>query len=218
MKTKQTLSPEAVSLIMTLLKDESSAYKIQYQLRNQLKEKVSRKIIDSFKAENFEEKKDAPIKHSAKTKKVFKHTGSTIINEFLERAKEGEDVSSIQAVLEHAVYVDSLRRYVAQDEGLESLDIKDVIKITNDYRRLQINSAKASINQNDNEKLSATLAVKLIELVESIFSCNKKLLEEFKNARPSLIKKIKMLVSQDDIPEIEILQKLNEKARGVSSK
>ncbi len=203
-KKELRLSKTVIEIIKKGLVNGKTGRQIQGQIRRELKEKVTLKVIESFK-------RAKPIPSDAKRIFPYKQSGAEIVGEFLKGAKEGQDVSHLQAALEHAVYVDSLRRYAMQEEGLESLDIKDVIKITNDYRKLNISSLRAVKGEPSSEKLSSALALKLIELVENELSTSETLALEFKSKKQSIVKKFKGLIDEKELPEIEFMQELHKK-------
>ncbi|MFQ5432928.1 MAG: hypothetical protein ACE5EN_10530, partial [Nitrospinota bacterium] len=80
------LSPEAEALISDGMRAGHTVHKIQRDLRNKLGEKISLKTLS--------QKKDSHDRQVG-TKKLFKKKGADIVRKFLEKAKEGGDVSDL---------------------------------------------------------------------------------------------------------------------------
>lgn len=195
----QEVSSEAHSMIESGLASRKSIFKIQRSLREELGERVPRKIISKLKDAR---KKRLDEKH------LFKKTGAKLVGEFLEKAREGEDVSHLQSVLEHAVYIDCLNRYSTDTEAFNDWSLKDVIKVSNDYKKMRSKGEQG-------EKLSGVLAAKLFDLVRSIFLGDAKLEKIFKQKNGNFKKEIENLVAGEsfgsELEELEAMQSLYEK-------
>ncbi len=204
-------SAKAVGIIRAGFRAKKTDCQIQRQVRIKSGESVKRKVIANMRHSGTEISPQA-----VNAKRVLKKTGADIVREFLEGVREGEDVSTLQAVLEHAVYIDCLRRYASRKNGVARLDVKDIIKITNDYRKLHISSVRAGVADSAREKVSARFVMELLDIVEAGLKDTPSLAAHFRNRKPALVGRLKSLLDREEEPEIELLQKLNEKhpARG----
>jgi len=204
-------SPRAVKIIRAGFRAKKNDFQIQRQVRIEIGESVKRTAIAGLRHGGKEISPQA-----VNAKRFLKKTGADIVREFLEGIREGEDVSTLQAVLEHAVYIDCLRRYASRKNGVALLDVKEIIKITNDYRKLHISSARAGVAGSARGKVSARFVMELLEIVEAGLADSPSLTAHFRDRKPALIDRLKSLLGRDEEPEIELLQKLNEKnpARG----
>lgn len=195
----QDISSEALEMIDAGFASRKSVFMIQGRLREKLGEKIPRKRI--------EELKDARRKRVNK-KLLFKNTGAKLVGEFLEKAIEGEDVSHLQSVLEHAVYIDCLNRYSTETDAFSDWELKDVIKVANDYKKMRVKGGPG-------EKISGALAAKLFDLVRTVFLRDKDLEKVFEQKGKSFLKKLERLVEDDslrgELEDIEAMQALYEK-------
>ena len=193
------VSAEARSMIDAGFASRRSVFKIQTALREKLGEKVSRKQIEELKAAS---------KNRVNKNLLFKKTGADLVSEFLEKAKDGEDVSHLQSVLEHAVYIDCLNRYSTDTEAFSDWDLKDVIKVANDYKKLRTKGEQG-------ERFSGALAAKLFDLVRSTFLSDVGLERVFEEKKESFLKEIEHLVADEsfrsELDDLETMQALYEK-------
>jgi hypothetical protein len=197
--TPQEVSSDAHSMIDAGFASRKSVFEIQRSLSEKLGEKVTRKRI--------EELKDARKKKVNK-KLLFKKTGAELVKEFLEKVKEGEDVSHLQSVMEHAVYIDCLNRYSTDTEAFKDWSLKDVIKVANDYKKMQAKGEQG-------EKLSGALAAKLFDLVRSVFLRDAELKRVFEKKEKSFLQKLERHVADDsmgsELEDMDAMQALYEK-------
>lgn len=97
-------------------------------------------------------------------KRHFKRKGADMVADFLAQAKGGEDVTELQSVLSHAVYLDLLRRYAdADDHGLEELPVKEWLKLAGDFQKIRLASLKAGVK--GHKGLTAPRALELIDTI-----------------------------------------------------
>ena len=202
----ETVSPEAEVLIADGLRAGRTPRQIQTLIRKKLEEKVTLKTI-SQKRENHQSRID--------TKKLFKKKGADIVRKFLEKAKEGGDISDQQAVLEQAVYFDCLRRYAAdEDNFLQDVNTKDLLKITHDYQKAKLRQLAGASN-GAKFAFSPVHAIELLGIVEESFSDSPELKEAFASRRDNLMKKIKPLFNAEDFEaasdDYEAMQRIRAK-------
>lgn len=202
------VSPEAEAVIAEGLRAAHTPHKIQRRVRKDFGEKITLKAI-ALKKENHE--------REIGTKKQFKKKGADIVRRFLEKAKEGGDVSDLQAVLEQAVYFDCLRRYAADEDGfLKNVNSKDLLKITHDYQkaRLQKLGAKPD-SKNSKLPFSPAHAIQLLGIVEESLSDSPDLKAAFAGRREGLMKKIKPMFNREEFEaaaeDCETMQRIREK-------
>jgi len=191
-------SREATEIITRGIEGGKSKQQIQKLIKDELGEKLTQKQIDEFMKGK---------KQKVSRSLLFKNSGAHIVREFLEKIKEGEDVSHIQAVLEHAVYVDCLNRYSVEEDAFSDWDIKDVIKVTNDYKKMRLKSSAG-------EKLSGALAAQLIHLIRGEFTRNSTLKKAYQVSEAALFGKLEKLVVEDslkdELAELDYMQNLYE--------
>ncbi|MDH5543005.1 MAG: hypothetical protein OEY64_08595 [Nitrospinota bacterium] len=196
--TAAEISPEAKEIISRGIEDGKNAIQIQNSIRKSLNRTIPQKQITEYMQGKGEK---------VSRNLLFKNSGAQIVREFLEKIKVGEDVSHIQAVLEHAVYVDCLNRYSIEEDAFGDWDIKDVIKVTNDYKKMRLKSTTG-------EKLSGALAAKIIQLVRMELANDASLKKAYAKCEKSLIQKFEKLVAEeglkDDLAELEQMQALYE--------
>jgi len=200
------VSPEAEILIADSLRAGLSPRQIQRRLREELEEKITLKTI-SQKKENHDKQ--------IGTKKHFKKKGADIVRKFLEKAKEGDDVSDLQAVLEQAVYFDCLRRYAAdEDNFLQDVNAKDLLKITHDYQKARLRQL-ATVSNGSRFSFSPVHAIELLGIVEESFSDDPELKKAFAARKDKVMKKIKPLFNAEDFEaagdDYEAMQKIRQK-------
>lgn len=202
------MSPAAQALIAEGVRAGHTTYKIQRKLRVELKEKISLKTL-AQKKENFE--------RQVGTKKLFKKKGADMVRNFLEKAKDGGDVSDLQAVLEQAVYFDCLRRYAAdEDNFLMDVNTKELLKITHDYQKARLRQLVSPKTLNGGKYgFSPVHAIELLSIVEETFADLPELKKVFASRREAVMEKIKPLFNKDDFEaaseDFRAMQKIREK-------
>jgi len=203
----RTVSPEAEVLIADGLRAGHTPRTIQTRIRKKLEEKITLKTI-SQKKENHD--------RQVGTKKLFKQKGADIVRKFLEKAKEGGDVSDLQAALEQAVYRDCLRRYAAEEDNfLQDVNTKELLKITHDYQKARLRAASANSSNGARFTFSPVHAIELLGIVEESLSDSPELKTAFASRRETLMKKIKPLFNREDFEaasdDYDAMQKIREK-------
>ena len=207
LKSRARLSPAGEALVAEGVQAGHTIHKIQRKLRVELKEKISLKTL-AQKKENHQRK--------IGTKKLFKKKGADMVRNFLEKAKEGGDVSDLQAVLEQAVYFDCLRRYAAdEDNFLQDVNTKELLKITHDYQKARLRQASASSSNGAKSAFSPVHAIELLGIVEESLADIPELKSAFLKRRESVMEKIKPLFNPEEFKaaseDYEALQKIREK-------
>ena len=201
-------SPAAEAIISDGVRAGHTIHKIQRKLREELKEKISLKTLA--------QKKEGHDKQIG-TKKLFKKKGADIVRKFLDRAKEGGDVSDLQAVLEQAVYFDCLRRYASdEDNFLQEVNTKELLKITHDYQKARLRQLVSPKALNGGKfAFSPVHAIELLSVVEETLSDLPELKRAFASRRESVMEKIKPLFNKDDFEaaseDFRAMQKIREK-------
>jgi len=206
-KNADLLSPEAETLVAEGVRAGDTPHKIQRKLRKELGKKITLKTLSQKK-----EIHDRQIG----TKKLFKKKGADIVRKFLDTAKEGGDVSDLQAVLEQAVYFDCLRRYAAdEDNFLQDVNTKELLKITLDYQKAKLRTVSANSSNGAKFAFSPVHAIELLGIVEESLSDSPELKRAFASRKDNVMKKIKPLFNAEDFEaasdDYEAMQKIREK-------
>ena len=151
------------------------------------------------------------------TKILFKKKGADMVRKFLDTAKEGGDISDLQAVLEQAVYFDCLRRYAAdEDNFLMDVNTKELLKITHEYQKVRLRQSLSTSSSNgDRFGFSPVHAIELLSVVEETLSDLPELKKAFASRRESVMEKIKPLFNKEDFEsaseDFQAMQKIREK-------
>lgn len=204
-RAENKISPQVRVMMDEGLSGRLTVRQIQTRIRKNMGEKITLREI-TMRKEEYE--------HGVGKKKFFKQKGADMVCKFLEGAKEGADVSDLQAVLEQAVYFDCLRRYANDEDGfLESINTKDLLKITSDYQKLRLK--RATGDGGNGIKVSAVSSLNLLDAVEESFSNDPELKKAFASRKPLLIEKMKTLFGKGEFDtakeDYETMQKIVEK-------
>ncbi len=103
---------------------------------------------------------DVAIKSEAKKE------GSRMVQEFLQKALDGNDVDDMAAALENAIYRDILRRYADAGDALVSMTMEQVLKMEMTYRASRLTQKKRATDMKEPgqvAKLSARICMEMID-------------------------------------------------------
>jgi len=204
-RVENKISQQVRIMVDEGLSTKLSVRRIQARIRKNMGEKITLREITLRKDE---------YEHGVGRKKFFKQKGAGMVRKFLEGAKEGTDVSDLQAVLEQAVYFDCLRRYVTDEDAfLENINTKDLLKITSDYQKLRLKRDGAS--GGGSEKVSSASFLNLLNVIEKSFSNEPELQKAFVSRKPQIIEKMKPLLGKGELEaakeDYETMQKIRER-------
>ncbi len=76
-----------------------------------------------------------------------KREGTRLINEFLEKIKDGDDVDGMAALFEQAIYRDILRRYAELADPFVSMSTEQILKLEMAYRTAR--GSKQNLKKNE---------------------------------------------------------------------
>lgn len=147
------------------------------------------------------------------TKQYLKRKGADLVAEFLEKARGGGDPSDLQTVLTNAVYLDLLRRYAAEEEPLDGIGMKELLKLSNDYWKMRIASRGAA--GAGGAGLPASRALELVEEIGGAMAAEPALKKAFEPMREKLADAVRLCYGAEEYESARVdqakLQELAEK-------
>lgn len=91
-----------------------------------------------------------------------KREGTRLINEFLEKIKDGDEVEGMSALFEQAIYRDILRRYAELADPFASMSTEQILKLEMAYRSARAGKHKTDKNQkNEMEHLREVIGKRI---------------------------------------------------------
>lgn len=177
---RKALSPVAARMIGDGLRKIATPAEIQAEVNTVLGEAVPLNVIAARK-ENRDE--------TVQTKLFFKRKGADFVRDFLDKARGGEDVSELETVLTHAVYLDLLRRYATEAGLLDNIEPKELLKLANEYRKTRISSLRAGEAQG--KRMTARAGLELLDVIASGLVPGSALAVAFEGRKEALMEKIK---------------------------
>lgn len=198
------LSAPAERVIADGLRRDENDTKIQREIRRRLGESVTRDEI-AYRRDVY--------RRTVEAKQYLKRKGADLVSEFLEKAMGGGDISELQTVLSNAVYLDMLRRYAAEEEPLDGIGMKDLLKLTNDYERIRLASRRA--DGKGAKGLPVARALEFVELIGAAVSADPAAEKAAGPLREKLAEAVRSCYGAEEIEEAraeqELLQEITEK-------
>ncbi len=194
------ISPKAQEMITDCLRRNMTPRQVQTKLRKSFGLRITQDEI-TMRRERYEK--------VSNTKLFFKRKGADIVQEFLEKARGGIDVSDLETVLTNAVYLDLLRRYAIESD---EINFKDLLKLTSDFRKTRIASLKAGVKT---EKiLDAKNAFGLLSAFGQTLQGDEGLKGAFEKHKEQLLETMKTFFTEEEFDsardDSETMQKLAE--------
>jgi len=175
--SRSPLPPKAQEMLTDCLRRDMTPKQVQMRLNKSFGVRLSQDDIAVRKA-HYEK--------ITQTKLFCKRKGADIVRDFLEKARDGADVSDLETVLTNAVYLDLLRRY-----ALESDDItfRDLLKLTSDFRKARVAAMKTGAKPE--KALTAQNAMELIQAFEQALQDDESLKGAFEKQKECLLEMTK---------------------------
>ncbi|VAX15343.1 hypothetical protein MNBD_NITROSPINAE04-1950 [hydrothermal vent metagenome] len=133
-----------------------------------------------------------------------KREGALLVQEFLQKVKDGVEVDDMAAALEQAVYRDILRRYADAADPLITMTMEQVLKIDMSYRSARLAKHKHESTSSVNGDLAIHSAKVMAESFDRLLDiAEKPLREKIKKLRKPLVKWAEQKYGKENVNEIE---------------